>query len=126
MNPETSDNNKALFYIDRWDVFDNLSVFSIVWRGRTWMTVEHAYQAAKFSNESVVDAIVQATSAHETKNIAHLPENISKVNPDWANIKVSIMRELIRAKCDQHPYIKKKLLESGEMEIIEDPPTDDF
>ena len=36
------------------------------------------------------------------------------------------MEDIVRAKLSQHPYIQKKLLESGEREIIEASPEDAF
>ena len=36
------------------------------------------------------------------------------------------MEEIVRAKCEQNPYVKQKLLETLDEEIIEDSPKDAF
>lgn len=36
------------------------------------------------------------------------------------------MKEIIRAKVAQHPYVKKKLIESGDRELVENSWRDDF
>jgi ribA/ribD-fused uncharacterized protein len=121
-----NENRRVLFYTSKWYVFDNFSAFSITWAGGVWSTVEHAYQAAKFDDPSIVSSILHATSAHEAKKIAHLPENILKVRSNWDKTKVDSMRQLLRAKLEQHEYVRKKLLETGNLEIIEDSPSDSF
>ena len=52
--------------------------------------------------------------------------NKDKKRKDWDNIKVSIMEELLRAKIEQNPYVKKKLLETKDYTIVEDSPKDSF
>ncbi len=36
------------------------------------------------------------------------------------------MRDILRAKVSQHPYVRKKLLDTGNRELIEDSWRDDF
>lgn len=116
--------DKVLFYEGPWYCFSNFASFMVHWQGRDWMTSEHAYQAAKFINLGTIWEIKDARSAHNAKKIARA-NNIFKV-PNWQDIKLSVMKSIVRAKLGQHPYIQKKLLETGGMEIIEDSPTDAF
>lgn len=116
--------DKVLFYEGRWYFFSNFSSFAIYWRGRWWATVEHAYQAAKFSDTAIAEAIHQATSAHATKQIAKA--NIDKVRTDWHDIKLDVMEDLLRAKLTQHSYIRERLLATGDAKIVEDSPKDSF
>jgi ribA/ribD-fused uncharacterized protein len=41
-------------------------------------------------------------------------------------VKVDIMRDILRAKADQHEYVRRKLLATGDRELIEDSWRDDF
>jgi ribA/ribD-fused uncharacterized protein len=41
-------------------------------------------------------------------------------------VKVDIMRDILRAKVAQHEYVRRKLLATGERELIEDSWRDDF
>lgn len=113
-------NECALFYVGQWYCFDNFSAFAINWRDRNWSTVEHAYQASKFNNPEVVEQIWRATSAHEAKKIANDPQNNHLIRSDWENVKHVIMKEILLAKLDQHPYVQKKLRESRGMMLVED------
>lgn len=116
--------NRILFYEGTRYMFSNFSSFRVRWRRVDWMTSEHAYQAAKFDDIEIIQLIRNAPSAHDAKKIAqaHQDKRIS----NWAEIKVGIMEEIIRAKLDQHPYIQRKLRESGNREIVENSPTDSF
>ncbi len=46
--------------------------------------------------------------------------------PDWDDVKVDIMRDILRAKAAQHEYVRRKLLATGDRELIEDSWRDDF
>lgn len=122
MNQENED--PILFYEGEYYMFSNFSSFAVEYKGKMWMTVEHAYQAAKFEDKEVVELIHKSLSAHDSKKIAHAHED--KINPAWDSIKVSVMEDIIRAKISMHPYVKKKLLETGSREIIEDSHKDSF
>ena len=72
----------------------------------------------------VYKKILNSRSAHEAKKIAHEYKELRR--PDWDSVKVSIMEELLRAKLAQHPYVRKKLLETKNYPLVEDSPTDSF
>ncbi|MEQ1561489.1 MAG: NADAR family protein [Nitrospira sp.] len=121
-----SDNseNKILFYEKEFYMFSNFSSFIVEYDGYIWPTSEYAYQASKFTDESVINQIKNAKSSHEAFNISR--NNEDKVKPNWSDIRVSVMEDIVRAKLDQHEYIKEKLLDTGSREIVENSPTDDF
>ena len=116
--------DKILFYEGQWYMFSNFSSFKVRWRGVDWMTSEHAYQAAKFKDASIVEKIKNARSAHGAKKIARAHSD--KKLENWREIKLGIMEKIVRAKLEQHSYIRRKLLETGDMEIIENSPEDSF
>ncbi len=113
-----------LFYEGEYYMFSNFSAFAVMYNGRVWMTSEHAYQAAKFDDENVVELIHQALSAHDSKKIAHNYSN--KVRANWNEIKVEVMEDVLRAKISQHTYIREKLLGTEKREVIEDSHKDSF
>lgn len=120
--------NKAddaiLFYEDEYYMLSNFSAFAVEWRGKVWMTSEHAYQEAKFEDEEIINQIHMARSAYDSKKIAKA--NIESVRKDWGSIKISVMEDILRHKVEQHPYIKEKLLNSGVRDLIEDSHKDAF
>ena len=113
-----------LFYESEFYVFSNFSSFAVEWQGKLWLTAEHAYQAAKFTDEKIRQEILEARSAHAAKEIAHAHE--SEKRSDWASVKLAVMEDILRAKLAQHPYVAKKLTQTGTKELIEDSPTDSF
>lgn len=112
------------FYERRYYPFSNFSSFAVEWRGRVWMTSEHAYQAAKFFDEEVIQLVFEARSAHDAKIVAH--QHKDRVRPDWNEVKVPIMKEICRAKLSQHAFIEKRLRETTGRVIVEDSPRDSF
>lgn len=112
--------DKIFFYPKEFYVFDNFSSFQVEWQGVLWPTSEHAYQAAHFKDTApeIYEQIKSARSAHDAFKIAKA--NADKHPANWEEIKVDIMKDILRHKIDQHPYVLKKLLESGDREIIED------
>jgi len=115
---------KVLFYEGPWYFFSNFSSFMVLWHKQYWMTSEHAYQAAKFVEPTITEEIRLACSAHDAKKLARRNDAFKVAN--WQEIKLLIMEEILRAKLEQHPYIQKKLTETGNAEIVEDSPTDNF
>lgn len=113
-------NDKVFFYPKEFYIFDNFSSFQVEYDGFLWPTSEHAYQAAKFKGFSdiVYNKIRESRSAHDAQKIAD--NNRELQNPKWNYIKKKVMKNILRNKVQQHPYVFKKLIESGDREIIED------
>ena len=113
------DNDKQIFfYENEFYVFSNFSSFAIEWKGKLYMTSEHAYHSEKFEDENLKKQIRNARSAHVAFKITEV--NKDKYRNDWDKIKLKVMKEILRSKAEQHPYVKKKLLESGNKELVED------
>jgi ribA/ribD-fused uncharacterized protein len=114
------------FYPREFYVFDNFASFQVDYKGRRWPTSEHAYQASHFFDTApdLVEAIFEARSAHEAYKIAKA--NGDKAPANWGEIKVNIMYEICKLKLLQNPYVKDKLLDSGDLDIIEDSTKDAF
>lgn len=115
------------FYEREHYYMSNFSSFAIEMDGELWMTSEHAYQALKFSHKKhkdIIKKVRDAPSAHEAKKIAR--KYADSVRPDWDKVKVYIMEDICRLKLHQHPYIQKKLKETGDEELVEDSPKDAF
>lgn len=74
--------------------------------------------------QRIADCVRLAPSAHEAFKIAQ--ENKHLQRADWDLVKVSRMRCILREKADQHEYVRRKLLQTGDRELIEDSWRDDF
>lgn len=110
---------RVCFYEQDFYVFSNFSAFTLEWKGVKFDTSEAAYHWEKFPLHSdICSAIRFAPSAHEAFKIAERNKHLRR--PDWDDVKFDIMRDIIRAKVQQHEYVRRKLLVSGEREIVED------
>lgn len=117
--------NPIGFYEREFYVFSNFSSFQVEWRGRVWPTSEHAYQASHFFDTApeFVEKIFNFRSAHEAFKFAKA--NADKAPANWEDIKVGIMEDICRHKLQQHSYVQKKLLQTGDLPLVEDSPYDD-
>ena len=113
-------NDTAFFYPKEFYIFDNFTAFQVEFDGQLWPTSEHAFQAAQFKSSApgVFQEILDAKSPHDAQKIAF--QNKTKSHPNWEETKESVMKEILICKVEQHPYVLKKLLASGNREIIED------
>jgi ribA/ribD-fused uncharacterized protein len=127
------DTDKQVFFYEQdFYVLSNFSSFAIEWNGHYFPTSEHAYHHEKFvftgmmrgSIAEIRRKIRTAKSAHEAFKLAE--EHKASRRPDWESIRVNIMQRILRAKVDQHEYVKRKLLATGDRELIEDSWRDDF
>lgn len=116
--------NQIFFYEQEFYVFSNFSSFKLNWKGYDWMTSEHAYHSERFKDPVILNELKAAASAHDAMKLAYA--NADKCRSDWDDIKLGIMKQILRAKVEQHPYVKKKLLESYDKELIENSWRDSF
>jgi N-glycosidase YbiA len=120
---------RVCFYEQDFYVLSNFSAFCLHWRRQAHFTSEHAYHWARFDLPDgkgllLQDCVQRAGSAHDAFKFAQ--ENKSKQRDDWDAIKVDTMREILRAKAEQHEYVRRKLLATGDRELVENSWRDDF
>ncbi len=74
--------------------------------------------------QAIQQLIFEATSPYEALEIAHSHKKSMFWN--WDVVKVSVMEKILRAKLKQHDIVREKLLESGNLVLVEDSLTDNF
>lgn len=129
MNHKLDTDKQVFFYEQDFYVLSNFSAFTLIWRDQRFDTSEAAYHYEKFigggsQSNAVARHILNAPSAHEAFKIAERNKDLRRL--DWDAVKVPIMRSILRAKVEQHEYVRRKLLETGDRELIEDSWRDDF
>ncbi len=116
---------RVCFYEPDFYVLSNFSAFQMWWRDLLFDTSEQAYHWEKFPGAPDVQwEIVHAESAHDAFKVAE--RNRARRRADWDDVKVGIMRDILRAKAQQHEYVRRKLLATGERELVENSWRDDF
>lgn len=119
MNHKLDTDEHVFFYEQEFYVLSNFSSFRVNYRNVDFDTAEHAYQWAKFLEYPVIqDRIKASRSAHEAYTVAQ--EYRGKEFPGWDIYKIEVMRNILLAKARQHPYVLKKLMETGTRKLVED------
>ncbi len=98
-----------------WAFLSNFYPIPVSW-GNSWFpSVEHAYQAAKAIKPQDIEIIRNATTAAQAKKLAKKIE----IHPNWNEIKLEWMEYLVWYKFAMFPDMGKKLLSTGNAELIE-------
>lgn len=88
---------------------------TFVWQGVLWSTSEHAYQAAKTTVPAERELIIRLKTATEAKRAG----KVVTMRPDWNDVKVDIMLDIVFHKFNQNPELKAKLMATGLAHIEE-------
>lgn len=136
--------------------FSNYFPCTFVLEDKVWYSVESYYQSQKFNTSETreyYNLISKADSPQKAKNMGCMRPNPRgsswlitnsrpclgrvnecieefrskvKIRPDWEDVKISIMKKALYAKFTQNPFLKECLLTTGDREIIENSPFDNF
>lgn len=116
---------RVCFYEQDFYPLSNFSSFQLLYRGMRFATSEHAYHWEKFPHLPDTQSMIwTATSAHEAFKIAEAMA--SERRPDWDEIKLDVMRNILWNKVYQHEYVRRKLLATGDRELVENSWRDSF
>lgn len=132
MNKLSLDTDEQVFFYEQdFYVLSNFSAFNLRWKSWEFPTLEHAYHWEKYAHKNPpggeCDAcyvIRRAPSAHEAFKLGQV--GLALRRPDWNDVRIGVMRDLLRAKAGQHEYVRCKLLATGERTLIENSWRDDF
>ena len=98
----------------QWTKLSNYSLGSVWYKDRMYPSVEHAYQAQKSLDPAIQQMIRNAPTPNTAKKIARAVS----LRGDWEEVKIDIMRELLKEKFSREPE-KSILLSTGDEELIE-------
>ena len=108
------------FYTPReepYGCFSNFSRHGITMDGLWWPTVEHYFQAQKFTVTPYTERIRQAATP---KQAAALGRSRSvPLRADWEQVKDGIMLAAVQCKFETHEALQAILLATGDEEIVE-------
>lgn len=100
----------------------NFSAHGIEVERKFWPTVEHYFQAQKFTDSSYQEKICRALTAKNALTLGHARKIPLREN--WDDIKDDVMYFAVKKKFSTHPKIKEKLLATFPEDIIESSPYD--
>lgn len=99
-----------------YEFLSNFYVCPVEFEGVIYKSSEHAFQAAKSLDPEVRKHIASRETCGHAKRAG---KRIKPLRDDWDYIRDSIMEEIVRDKFTRHEDLKKKLLATGDKELIE-------
>lgn len=124
LNKETEEG--IYFFTVPFEPLNNWSPHRVNIWNHIFPTSEHAFQWKKFNEvePEIADKILNAGSPHIVSEITD--SNRDKKPSNWAEIKLTVMEEILRAKLEQHKDVQDALKRTGSRRIVENSPVDDF
>jgi N-glycosidase YbiA len=106
--------------------FSNFSAHGVELAGRSWPTAEHYYQAQKFlgSDQDLFERIYAAPTPEVAAKLGRSHPQAHR--PDWDQIKLLVMGDVVRDKFQRHREIQAILIATGDRLLVEDSPVDYF
>ena len=89
-----------------------------------WLTVEHYYQAMRFTNSNYQEKIRQAKTVETAIKLGKTI--FKKKRPDWKKIETTIMTRALYTQCQIYPEMREALVNTGEQRLVENSQFDYF
>ena len=83
--------------------------------GRFWPSAEHAYQAAKTTDRKAKLEILAAPTPGRAKGMG----GKVRLRPDWNDVRLDVMLEIVRSKFFGNDDLAERLLATGDRTLIE-------
>ena len=109
---------------ERYREFSNFSAFPVDFDGLHWPTTEHYYQAQKFTDPDLKTMIRNAPQPLAAKTLAD--QYRDRMRPDWQAVKDEVMYRAVRRKFELHAPLRALLLSTGDEDIMEAAPHDNY
>ena len=97
----------------------NMAPYPVTYGGKAWRTTEALFQALRFEDESIREAIRQEKSPMAAKMVAKRHKSQMVVVPMGA-ADLDNMRLVLRLKLQAHPALRRQLLATGAARLVED------
>lgn len=101
----------------RW--LSNFSGCTILAEGLVFGSAEHLYQASKCVNERDIMRFTHYASPSLMASQAKQLGRQVQCRADWEEIKIPVMRHIIELKFGQNKILGKKLIDTGDAELVE-------
>ena len=107
--------NDILGFNKEYRFLSNFYPAIVEYDGLDYPSTEHAYQAAKTEDLGQRRRIRESQKPGDAKRSGQQV----KMRSDWEQIKISVMKDLVRQKFTKHKDLKEKLLATGDAYLEE-------
>jgi ribA/ribD-fused uncharacterized protein len=115
MNDARATTRPITSFAGEYSFLSNFYPCAITLDSEDYLTVEHAFQAAKTDDpdqrRSIREDASPVTAKHRGKRVT--------LRPGWDHLRFGIMETLVRQKFTRHSDLREKLLATGDAELIE-------
>lgn len=115
-------------YFSRTDpneLLGTCAFFAFDLEGKHWPSVEHYIQAMQYTDEARQEAIRAAENPTIAQKLGK-PGLFSRARPDWKETRVAYMTRGVYTRCRTHETISNALLETGDIQLVENSQYDYF
>jgi ribA/ribD-fused uncharacterized protein len=102
-------NDSILEFFGEYRFLSNFYPAEFVWEGIVWPTSEHAFQAAKTLDKNERLQLSKILNPGDVKRAGKKLD----LREDWPEVKLHTMYEVVYAKFNQNPSLKRMLLATG-------------
>ena len=102
----------------------SFSLFEFELEGLTWPSVEHYFQAMKFSAGDYQTLIREADTAKKAQKLGRT--RFKKVRADWKDVREVIMTRGVYTQCRTHTELAEWLLNTGDQALVDNTQYDYF
>lgn len=102
------------FHEEQYRFLSNFYEAKVEYGGFTYGSNEAAFQAQKCMTEEEKAQFMEY-SPGKSKGVGRRVQ----LRPDWEQVKVGVMEEIVRSKFTQHPELAAKLLATGDKVLVE-------
>ena len=103
------------YFDGKYRFLSNFWLAPVTYEGITYPSTEHAYQAAKSMGRDIREAFSEINSPSEVKKLGQ----VITIRPDWEDIKINVMRDIVTAKFEQNEDLMRLLMDTKGQELIE-------
>lgn len=114
-----AEDQNALYFprADDQEVLGTWSNHPFKLEDKEWPTVEHYFQAMKFSDPNYQEKIRQAATPKQARKLGR--NRFKKIRKDWKKVKVVFMTRAVYTKCKAYSNVADALLETGDQKLVE-------
>ncbi|KAJ6470933.1 hypothetical protein C8R45DRAFT_1014930 [Mycena sanguinolenta] len=106
---------------DQYHCFSTRSSHSVTYNNKEYPTAEHLFQAFKFmDNRPDIAETIRTVSKSSSEAYEYSMAHIAHQHPDWDRMCTAKMEIVMWHKFSQHMELKRKLLATGDAELVND------
>lgn len=115
--PDQTQDSLYFSMVDKGELLSRSSSHSIKLDDKEWPSVEHYFQAMQFIDEPYQEKIRLSGNSEQAIKLGK--SWFKKKRPDLKQVRTTLMTRAIYIKCRTHPEVQTRLIETGDIKLVE-------